>query len=811
MEEKVYSRSVTKQAMSGRVVDKRQIDRHYKMSELSELYVLTKTDHDDRPSPQMPADEFLKFMLHTYPKQVYKYHDHERLLENKPDQDLNDDEKDEAWKLYEAELSGPPRVAPMAPLLANDQYNPNVMANLNLNFLAAASPSSALDTSGLFSKFFQPPSYFPNDFLTNLLPYDLSGSYRNALNPLATSPGSNLASTSQASAMIRTQLNANLPPPQLYGPFGSPMYNLAKPTTSPKPQSAPRRRPSNTTKASPPNVPKALPRNNGSIIERLSSHELLMGKNSSENLVILPDDDSNDSLDTSAASKSTASPKDGTGSKVVTNSVIQKEPLGSKNSPFDKNAAGYVQPRKLVTVRPNLNIPRPQQAHLASMPSRNSSSPSTLPGTAARTHVTPESSSSAFMKVKSASSLATGQLQPGLLLPNVVPRSNTNDRIYIHPKNKSGSGTTTAAKQILKNNNPLTITQQRSQPKPILQSRPAISVPAPPIPSGLKPAVKKNQNLPRKTIPMNPNVNRLAPAPKTPEKASTSQQQSPSIQRGFVTQKQQQTLTPPSPISIQSAYSLAKDPLSGSSTSSSPSSILKTLPKQSFIPQNRSSFTPQSKAGASTSKTVMVDQKEQQRKIDQLVAQNKSHIQQKASNFKVVPSNRKPVNGAGPSTNVPKAVENSVSITKIMSRSDPKFVPMPKSLQSTPSGSSTSSSPRTPSQSSPSTTPNHSVSSRSPAQPVIRINPQGATKIQQQTIQRGPMGSLVRTPPQSLAKGPSQIIVPRMSQSNAAGTSNSQPRVQNTQQTSQPSSQHRWIAGIKRKNEVSWWFDDKTR
>lgn len=38
MEEKVYSRSVTKQAMSFRVVDEQQIERHYSMNELAELY-----------------------------------------------------------------------------------------------------------------------------------------------------------------------------------------------------------------------------------------------------------------------------------------------------------------------------------------------------------------------------------------------------------------------------------------------------------------------------------------------------------------------------------------------------------------------------------------------------------------------------------------------------------------------------------------------------------------------------------------------------------------------------------------------------
>lgn len=39
MEEKVYSRSVTKQAMSCRVMDVQQIDRHYNMAELTELYM----------------------------------------------------------------------------------------------------------------------------------------------------------------------------------------------------------------------------------------------------------------------------------------------------------------------------------------------------------------------------------------------------------------------------------------------------------------------------------------------------------------------------------------------------------------------------------------------------------------------------------------------------------------------------------------------------------------------------------------------------------------------------------------------------
>uniref|UniRef100_W8AIW8 Helicase ARIP4 n=1 Tax=Ceratitis capitata TaxID=7213 RepID=W8AIW8_CERCA len=101
MEEKVYSRSVTKQAMSFRVVDEQQIDRHYSMAELTELYSLTMPDYENRPMPDCPQDTILASLLLNYPNLVYKYHEHDSLLENKVEQELSEQEKQDAWAAYE--------------------------------------------------------------------------------------------------------------------------------------------------------------------------------------------------------------------------------------------------------------------------------------------------------------------------------------------------------------------------------------------------------------------------------------------------------------------------------------------------------------------------------------------------------------------------------------------------------------------------------------------------------------------------------------------------------------------------------------
>lgn len=59
---------------------------------------------EDRETPNYPKDGLLAHLLRNYPHMVYKYHEHDSLLENKNEQDLSEEEKAEAWKQYDDDV-----------------------------------------------------------------------------------------------------------------------------------------------------------------------------------------------------------------------------------------------------------------------------------------------------------------------------------------------------------------------------------------------------------------------------------------------------------------------------------------------------------------------------------------------------------------------------------------------------------------------------------------------------------------------------------------------------------------------------------
>ncbi|KAJ8925712.1 hypothetical protein NQ315_009559 [Exocentrus adspersus] len=102
MEMKIYERQVTKQAISKRVIDEQQIDRHYNQNDLQELYKCD-LEPDERPIPMVPKDVLLGEMLQKYENTIFKYHLHQSLLENKEDEGLNEEERKAAWEEFENE------------------------------------------------------------------------------------------------------------------------------------------------------------------------------------------------------------------------------------------------------------------------------------------------------------------------------------------------------------------------------------------------------------------------------------------------------------------------------------------------------------------------------------------------------------------------------------------------------------------------------------------------------------------------------------------------------------------------------------
>jgi transcriptional regulator ATRX len=108
MEEKIYERQVTKQAISKRVIDEQQIDRHYNQHDLQELYKYDlEPDEDIREIPMLPKDRLFAEMLQKHEDLIHKYHEHDTLLENKEEETLDEEERKQAWEEFEAEKSRP--------------------------------------------------------------------------------------------------------------------------------------------------------------------------------------------------------------------------------------------------------------------------------------------------------------------------------------------------------------------------------------------------------------------------------------------------------------------------------------------------------------------------------------------------------------------------------------------------------------------------------------------------------------------------------------------------------------------------------
>ncbi|XP_070171889.1 transcriptional regulator ATRX isoform X2 [Polyergus mexicanus] len=123
MEEKIYNRQVTKLSLSCRVVDEQQIERHYSNHNLNELYSFEGYSDAEKPTLSLPKDRLLAEIFLKYKDVVENYHEHDSLLENKAEEELDEEERKQAWLEYEEEKKGKP---PMNPML-NMAYQNNML------------------------------------------------------------------------------------------------------------------------------------------------------------------------------------------------------------------------------------------------------------------------------------------------------------------------------------------------------------------------------------------------------------------------------------------------------------------------------------------------------------------------------------------------------------------------------------------------------------------------------------------------------------------------------------------------------------
>lgn len=97
---------VTKLSLSCRVVDEQQIERHFNSADLNELYLFNPDSHVRRPTPMVPKDRLLAEMMIKRNEWIVTFHEHDSLLQNKEDEELNEDERKAAWDDFENEKRG---------------------------------------------------------------------------------------------------------------------------------------------------------------------------------------------------------------------------------------------------------------------------------------------------------------------------------------------------------------------------------------------------------------------------------------------------------------------------------------------------------------------------------------------------------------------------------------------------------------------------------------------------------------------------------------------------------------------------------
>ncbi|KYN23065.1 Transcriptional regulator ATRX like protein, partial [Trachymyrmex cornetzi] len=138
MEEKIYNRQITKLSLSCRVVDEQQIERHYTNQNVNELYMFEGYDDRKKSELNLPKDRLLADIFLKLKDIVKNYHEHDSLLENKAEEELNEEERKQAWLEYEKEKEEKSLINPMMKATSLNQDNMLLQQDMMMNFVLSS-------------------------------------------------------------------------------------------------------------------------------------------------------------------------------------------------------------------------------------------------------------------------------------------------------------------------------------------------------------------------------------------------------------------------------------------------------------------------------------------------------------------------------------------------------------------------------------------------------------------------------------------------------------------------------------------------
>ncbi|CAH0550276.1 unnamed protein product [Brassicogethes aeneus] len=165
MEEKIYLRSITKLAIAGRVIDSRQITRHFKSNDLQEMYQCDLKIDEERVTPNVPEDKLLAKLVSKYTC-IHKYEDHSALLANRPEEELNESEKELAWEEFNkiAEAAPAPQINPVPSALNIQMGDPAYQGGVIANTINVPGTSNTINQTFTINNInFQPSTTTQNN------------------------------------------------------------------------------------------------------------------------------------------------------------------------------------------------------------------------------------------------------------------------------------------------------------------------------------------------------------------------------------------------------------------------------------------------------------------------------------------------------------------------------------------------------------------------------------------------------------------------------------------------------------------------